>query len=374
MAEAPGGPDIASAMPEPVLEAGAGIPGAPKPPSRLRVVVSVVVGVGLTVAAFAVLIPQLGSYEQAMVKLGQMPGIWIITLGLVGALNLALYPSTVMVSIDHLRYGPAFVERQTGFLVSNCIPGGGVFAVGAQYRILAHYGVSPAMSAAAVTSDAVWTYLITLGLPSIAVTALAMQGDNTGKKAAALVVLAIVGVIAVVASVLMIRFVLKSDNGARRVGRGLMRLISRPCRRLHREVPDLEVAVVAFRVRAHDLIKKKWRLLTLTNVATQLMPFLVVLVALGGLGAFPHDVALVEVFAAYAVAQLLVSIPITPGGLGTVDAALVALLTAFGVPGPAAVATDLLWRLVWFLPQMLAGVAALLGSVAGRRRAATAGK
>ena len=376
MADALGEPAATAPAGDPTADsvsAAAGrVPPVPKPPSRLRVIVSVVVGIGVTVAAFVVLIPQLGSYEQAMVKLGEMPGIWIILLVMVGLLNLLLYPSTVMVSIDHLRYGPAFVERQAGFLVSNCIPGGGVVAVGAQYRILGHYGVSPAVSAAAVTSDAVWTYLITLGLPSVAVTGLALRGDNTGKGAAGLVVLAIVGLLAVVGSVLVIRFVLKSDNGARRMGRALMRCVARPCRWLHRDVPDLEVAVVAFRVRAHDLIKRKWRWLTLTNVLTQLMPFLVVLVALGGLGAYPHDIALAEVFAAYAVAQLLVSIPITPGGLGTVDAALIAMLTAFGVPGPAAVAADLLWRLVWFLPQMLAGVLALLFSVVARRRAATA--
>ena len=54
-----------------------GVAAVPNPPSRLRVFLSVVVGIGVTVAAFAVLIPQLGSYEQALVKLGQMPGIWI---------------------------------------------------------------------------------------------------------------------------------------------------------------------------------------------------------------------------------------------------------------------------------------------------------
>ena len=36
----------------------------------------------------------------------------------------------------------AFIQRQSGFLVSNVIPGGGAFAVGTQYAILARYGVS----------------------------------------------------------------------------------------------------------------------------------------------------------------------------------------------------------------------------------------
>lgn len=349
-------------------------PAAPRPPGPLRIAIAVVVGVGITVAAFAVLIPQLGSYEEAMVRLGEMPGLWIITLVLLGVVNLALYPSTVMVSIDHLRYLPAFIERQTGFLISNCIPGGGVVAVGAQYRILAHYGIRPGVSAAAVTSDAVWTYLITLALPSLAVTGLALRGDDTGKHAGWLVVLAVVGVLAVIISVLLIRFVLRSEGGALRVAHAVLRVIAPISRRLHRKPPDIEDALIVFRLRAHDLIKTRWRMLTVTNIATQLMPFLIVWAALGGLGAFPDEISFVEVFAAYAIAQLLVSIPITPGGLGTVDAALVAMLTAFGVAGPAAVAADLLWRLVWFLPQMLAGVAALLVSIVARRRVAAAAR
>jgi uncharacterized membrane protein YbhN (UPF0104 family) len=41
-----------------------------------------------------------------------------------------------------------------------------------------------------------------------------------------------------------------------------------------------------------------------------------------------------------------------------VDAALVALLVAFGVDSSIAVVADLIWRLVWFLPQLLVGLGA----------------
>ena len=78
-----------------------------------------------------------------------------------------------------------------------------------------------------------------------------------------------------------------------------------------------------------------------------------------GLGAYPDPLTLVEIFAAYSVALLLTSFPITPGGLGTVDAALVALLVAFGVDSSTAIAADLVWRIVWFLPQILVGLGAI---------------
>ena len=77
-------------------------------------------------------------------------------------------------------------------------------------------------------------------------------------------------------------------------------------------------------------------------------------------------------FAAYAIALLLTSFPITPGGLGTVDAALVLLLTQFGATSTTAIAADLIWRLVWFLPQLLAGLVSLgIFSLDRRRKAHT---
>ena len=85
---------------------------------------------------------------------------------------------------------------------------------------------------------------------------------------------------------------------------------------------------------------------------------LVLLAALAGLGAFPKPLTLIEVFAAYSIALLLTMFPLTPGGLGTADAALVALLTGFGASSSTALAADLIWRLVWFLPQLLVGLAA----------------
>ena len=59
------------------------------------------------------------------------------------------------------------------------------------------------------------------------------------------------------------------------------------------------------------------------------------------------------------MALVLTAFPITPGGLCTVDAALIALLIAFGVDASTAVAADLLWRLGWFLPQLLVGALAV---------------
>jgi uncharacterized protein (TIRG00374 family) len=65
-------------------------------------------------------------------------------------------------------------------------------------------------------------------------------------------------------------------------------------------------------------------------------------------------------FGSFAVAQIGLMIPITPGGLGTVDAAMIAVLTALGVDAGAATAADLVWRAASFVPQIMIGVVALI--------------
>jgi uncharacterized protein (TIRG00374 family) len=67
------------------------------------------------------------------------------------------------------------------------------------------------------------------------------------------------------------------------------------------------------------------------------------------------------VLLAYVAAALLGMIPLTPGGLGFVEAGLVGMLTLAGVDGGAAVTATLAYRLAAFwLPIPIGGGAYLL--------------
>ena len=78
-------------------------------------------------------------------------------------------------------------------------------------------------------------------------------------------------------------------------------------------------------------------------------------------------------FGAWAVAQIGIMIPITPGGLGTVDAFMISLLTAMGVSAGDATAADLVWRAASFVPQIIIGIIAA-GHVEQARRADLRGR
>lgn len=336
--------------------------------SRKATVISLLIGLVVMVAVFAFLFPQLGTYEQALQELKSIPALWLVVLAAAGIANILVYPLTAQAAIPTLRYRQGFVDRQVGFLISNIIPGGGAIAVGTQYSILSSYGVSANAAAAAVSADAIWTYLMVLGTPALAVALLVIEG----KSAAGYTALAAVGLVVVVASVVAIVAVLRSSATAGRIGTWLQRPATWLWGRLRRTPPDVRARLVEFNEHASALVAQRWRALTVTNVAAQAMPYFVLVAALFGLGAMTDPLTWVEVFAAYAIALLLTSFPITPGGLGTVDAALVFLLTQFGATSTTAIAADLIWRLVWFLPQLLAGLAALgIFTLLRRRKAHT---
>ncbi len=76
------------------------------------------------------------------------------------------------------------------------------------------------------------------------------------------------------------------------------------------------------------------------------------------------------VVVAYAFTQIAASLPITPGGLGVVEASLTALLTAYGVPVQDSLAAVILYRIVsfWALVPIGWGVWVYLDLVVRRGR------
>ena len=201
-------------------------------------------------------------------------------------------------------------------------------------------------------------------MPALGVALLVLEG----RRNAQLTTLAIIGAVGFLASVVIIALILRSRESAERVGRVGQRLGNWLWGLVKRVPPDVTDAVLRFYDTAHDLVTRKWLALTITNVAAQATPFVILVVALAGIGALPERLTLIEVFAAYSAAILLTSFPLTPGGLGTVDAALIALLVAFGATGSEAAAADVIWRLVWFLPQLIVGAVAFLIYLVAKRR------
>jgi uncharacterized protein (TIRG00374 family) len=336
-------------------------------------VILTVLGLALAYFIFDYMATNFGGFEKGVQAAFSMPVVW--TAAAIGAAIIAIgvYPLTAPAAIPGLGYVPAFVDRQGGFAIATTIPfGGGPIAVGTQYAILARYGVPQQRAAAAVAADAIWTYLMTFGAPGVALILLwiverrTLTGDECGAISCATIdiIILITGVICLV-SMAAIAFVLRSRANAQRVGEFAQGALGRVFRIIKRTPPNVVESVVGFNDTAAEMVGRRWVPITITNVLAQLTPMFVVLAALRGVGA--ESVTVLEVFAAFSVALLLTTVPLAPGGAGTVDAALIGMLVAFGASFEQAVAADVIWRAFCFLPQMILGWLAV-GFFAVQRR------
>lgn len=344
-------------VPEPVIEAAR--QGGWK--SWLPKIVLTVLGIALAFFIFDYMANNFGGFEQGVTAAFSMPPVWTIAAIVAAIIAIGVYPLTAPAAIPKLGYAPAFVDRQGGFAISTTIPfGGGPIAVATQYAILARYGVQQRLAAAAVAADAIWTYLMTFGAPGVALILLWIfeRRSLTGSECGAIpcqtidIIIIVAGLICL-ASMAGIAFVLRSRSNAQKVGDFVQGAIGGVFRLVKRTPPNVVESVVGFNDTAAEMVGTRWVPITITNVLAQLTPMFVVLAALRGVGA--DSVTVLEVFAAFSVALLLTTVPLAPGGAGTVDAALIGMLVAFGASFEQAVAADVIWRAFCFLPQMVLG-------------------
>jgi putative heme transporter len=207
----------------------------------------------------------------------------------------------------------------------------------------------------AVGVTGVWNQLALLAFPTVALALLALSGD--GHKA--LDTIAVIGLIIFVVVVAAFAAGLSTARLARRIGDLAARIASWGLRLIRKEPVTWDGAsFVRFRNRTNLLIRRRWHLLTLATLAGQLTVFLVLLVSLRILGVTGSEVSVVEAFAAWSLARLLGSIPITPGGLGVVELGLTTALVGFGGAQVEVVAAVLVYRFMTMVPTLAIGLLA----------------
>lgn len=320
------------------------------------------IATGLTivviVVVFAVVFPSLGNYSDAWTAIQGMSVGSVVALVLFTVAVILIYPWPFQKALPGLKFRPAFVVRQTSFMIGNVIPGGGAIGVGVEYEMLGSYGFGSGPSAAAIGISSVSNTLVTLALPVLSLVGLILVGEATSEDYVA----AAIGAVVIGVALVLIFFILRSESSARRVGNWADGVIDWVAG-LFQGKPDLHLgdALVSFRSSVEAAVSGRWRGVTGSDSIQQLSQFAVLFVAIVALqGGFGGDINLFEAFAAFSIARLAQFIPIPPGGLGTTDAILIAILTRFGLSSDNAMAADLIWRAATLLPQVLIGIGTLL--------------
>jgi uncharacterized membrane protein YbhN (UPF0104 family) len=351
---------------------------------RRKQIVAGLLTVAVLVFVFVGVFPKIANYSEAWDSIQEMSLGSVTALVAVAVLNVVVYVFPYQAALPGIPYGQAFVVRQTSFMISNAIPAGGAFGLGVQYTMLSGYGFGPAATSSAIAATSVWNLLVTLALPAVGVAAIVFQGGATSSE----IIGAVVGLAAVGLLVAVLVLVLRSETTALKVGRVGDRLAAPVMRRMNRrkranatkessdasevdphaanvddpDPPDQPVtaAVLNFRDNLRTVVEDRWGLLTVTSVAQQFCQFLILAVAFYGIAGSDSGINPVQLFAAFAIARLAGFIPITPGGLGTVDAAMVGLMVSMGADRDTALAASLLWRAASFVPQVVLGIVTFL--------------
>ena len=277
----------------------------------------------------------------------------ITVLVLATAWSLFTYWMVVVLATPGLTYPQAAVMTQSTTAIANSVPVGGAVAVGLTYAMFTTWGFSKARSTVSVVVTGIWNNFVKLAAPILALALLAFRGRPEEGRVAA----AIAGLAGLVGAIVLLALILRSEDFAAKVGTVTGRWASAG---LHfvgrRPVTGWDRAVVKFRRQVIGLVRRRWVPLTLATLLSHASLYLVLVVSLRVMGVSDDDVGWAQALAVFAFARLLTAIPLTPGGVGVVELALIGGLTRAGGDDPQVVAAVLLFRLLTYVLPIALGL------------------
>lgn len=256
------------------------------------------------------------------------------------------------VALHTREWFPVVTSQLAGNAVGRILPGGGATATAFSASMLRKAGIGTGEAWAALTASSVLQIGTALALPALALPAILagarVAHDLAGAAylgAAVLLVLVAAGIAA-----------FASDTPLALAGRAAQGLLNATVRRRD-PVADVPQRLLAVRDFVRLTIGRRWQAALLAAAGNTGFDYLALLAALSAVGADPQPSLVVL---AYAAAKLLALVPLTPGGLGFVEAGLVGTLALAGVSGGDAVTATLLYRIVAFWLPLPAGALAYL--------------
>lgn len=314
---------------------------------------------------FLVFLPQLVDYDEVAVALGSMTWLELTTLTVLALWNQATYWFVEMEARPGLGVKEAMQITFTSTMVSNTLPAGAALGAGLQTAMYLSFGFSKPDVAISLMLTGLWNTFVKLAMPILALALLALSGGADPGLAAA----ALIGLAFLLAGVLALVLVLRSERGAYVVARWFRPLGDALLRMARREpIGDWGRRLATFRLSALSVLSRKWVGLTTSVLVSHLTLYVLLLLTLRHVGIAENEVGWIEALAAFAFVRLISVVPITPGGLGVVELGATAALVAAGGPRPQVVAAVLVFRALSFVLPIPFGAIAYLVWRRGRGR------
>ena len=242
---------------------------------------------------------------------------------------------------------PVITSQLAGNAVTLIMPGGAAVGAAVQFRMLA---VSLGDATATVGGLAAFSLLGVAGLLALPVLALPviLIGVPVSRGLANAAYLGAAGFVVFAA---FGATVLIYDAPLRWTGR-VVQVVINWVRRKGTPVTGLDATLVAQRDEIRATLGQQWWQALLLSAGRLFFDYLCLLAALRATGSRPRPALILVV---YAIAGIIGMIPITPGGLGVVEASLTGLLVLANVNSGAAALSTLTYRLASYWAPLAAG-------------------
>ena len=320
-----------------------------------RAVGLTVTGIGLYVVAPS-LLTMLGAWPQ----LARVELRWFLLLALLetGSFAALWWLTRITLTPDREQgghregWGTVATAQLAGNAASKVVPGGAAVGSVVQGKVLVSAGQPASTVVSALTAVNLLTTSVLLLLPVLTVPALIIGPPPARQLQLGLVMSLIAAVVIVAIGVIALTW--------RRVVAATGRAVGRAAHLVRRAWTADGVAdgLLAQRDRVAAAFQGHWWRAVFAAAANRMLDYAALVAALVAFGAHARPA---EVLLAYVVAQALAFVPITPGGLGFVDAGLIALLVLIGVPADTALIGTLLYRLFSFWLPIPVGALAWAG-------------
>jgi uncharacterized protein (TIRG00374 family) len=305
---------------------------------------------GLTALVLYGVAPAIGEVLGAWPKVADLKPWWLAAMLLFEAASCWCLWELQALSIGTRDMGAVATSQLAGGALGRVIPGGAATAAATQYNMLnandvPRGAIATGLAAATVLQIAALCVLPALTLPALVFW---VKTPETLWETAILALVLFVAMLGVGLAVA------RSEKTLRAVGRFAVRVSCRlpGDRGLAPEFPD---RLVVQRDEVVERLGDRFVRASAAAVGRWVFDLLALATAIQAVGAHPRFSL---VLLAYVAAQLLAQIPVTPGGLGVVEAGLTATLALAGVRGGDAAVAVLAYRLVSYWLMLPAGLVA----------------
>ena len=242
---------------------------------------------------------------------------------------------------------PVITSQLAGNAITLIVPGGAAVGAAVQFRMLATSGRDTNSTVGGLAAFSLLGVGGLLALPAFTLPVI-LLGAPTSRG---LVNAAVLGAVAFVAFVALGAVVLAYDAPLRWAGRWVQRLRNWVLRK-RPPLEGLDQTLLDQRNDIRAVLGQQWWQALLLSAGRLAFDYLCLLAALQATGSRPRPSL---ILVAYAVAGVIGMIPITPGGLGIVEASLTGLLVLAGVDSSQAVLATLTYRLASYWLPLCAG-------------------